>query len=223
MNRLFCVAAFALALAGGAFVSSVSFSLPAQAASNADDGLYDPVAPEGSAFVRFIGHGGAEKPSINGKSYESVEALKATAYYVAHEGQIEAVLGAAKVKSPVKAGKFYSAVVSDKALVLLEDPVLTNKAKAQIVFYNLSDAAKLSLKTADDKKIGIVEGVGQNKNDVREINPVSVNLAVYDGDKKIADLGSVALERGQSYGVIAAGKAGAVKAAVVQAKTDTTK
>ncbi|MDT4884241.1 Alginate O-acetyl transferase AlgF [compost metagenome] len=54
----------------------------------------------------------------------------------------------------------------------------------------------MSLKTADGKA-AVVEAVGPDGNGQREVNPVKVNLALFDGDKKISDLKPVTLARGE--------------------------
>jgi alginate O-acetyltransferase complex protein AlgF len=61
---------------------------------------------------------------------------------------------------------------------------------------NLSDQA-LTLKTADGKT-EVVKPVAAKARGEREINPVKVSLALYEGDKKVSDLKPVALERGEA-------------------------
>lgn len=61
---------------------------------------------------------------------------------------------------------------------------------------NLSDKA-LTLKTADGKT-DVVKSVAAKGRGEREINPVKVSLALYDGDKKVGDVKPVALERGEA-------------------------
>ena len=61
---------------------------------------------------------------------------------------------------------------------------------------NLTDKA-LTLKTADGKT-EVVKTVAAKGRGEREINPVKVSFALYDGDKKVSDLKPVALERGEA-------------------------
>ena len=60
---------------------------------------------------------------------------------------------------------------------------------------NLSDQA-VTLKTADGKT-EVVPSVATRRGE-REINPVKVNLALFEGNKKVSDLKPVALERGEA-------------------------
>jgi alginate O-acetyltransferase complex protein AlgF len=61
---------------------------------------------------------------------------------------------------------------------------------------NLSDKP-LTLKTADGKT-DVVKAVSAKGTGEREINPVKVSFALFDGDKKVSDLKPVALERGEA-------------------------
>ena len=61
---------------------------------------------------------------------------------------------------------------------------------------NLSDKP-LTLKTADGKT-AVVEAVKAKGTGEREINPVKVSLALYDGATKVGDVKPVALERGEA-------------------------
>lgn len=60
---------------------------------------------------------------------------------------------------------------------------------------NLS-GSKLTLKTTDGKT-DVVKDVDPQSHGDREINPVKVNLALFDGSKKVSDLKPVTLARGE--------------------------
>ncbi len=79
---------------------------------------------------------------------------------------------------------------------LIEEPPFKNKQKSLVRVQNLSDQA-LTLKTADGKT-DVVKAVAAKGRGEREINPVKVSFALYDGDKKVSDLKPVALERGEA-------------------------
>ncbi|MFH7456928.1 alginate O-acetyltransferase AlgF, partial [Pseudomonas syringae group genomosp. 7] len=67
-----------------------------------------------------------------------------------------------------------------------------NKQKSLVRVKNLSDKS-LTLKTAEGKT-EVVNTVAANGTGEREINPVKVSQALYDGDKKVNDVKPVALE-----------------------------
>jgi alginate O-acetyltransferase complex protein AlgF len=171
-----------------------------------DAGLYDPLPPEGSAFVRFVSEspdGGSKQAKANDKDYDFLSSKQITSYYVVPQGSVKAKIGEAAKDFNAESGKFYTVVLNEGgALDVKTDPQNDNQAKSQIVFYNLSDKPNLSLKTADGK-VEIVPPQATGAVADKQINPVKVSLAVFDGETKLKDLGSVSLERGASYSAIA--------------------
>jgi alginate O-acetyltransferase complex protein AlgF len=79
---------------------------------------------------------------------------------------------------------------------LIEEPPFKNKQKALVRVQNLSDKP-LTLKTADGKT-EVIPTVAAKGRGEREINPVKVSLALYEGDKKVGDVKPVAMERGEA-------------------------
>lgn len=180
-----------------------TFTAPAFAQ---DQGLYDPLPPEGSAFVRFVSESsesGSKQAKANGKGYDYLNFKQVSSYYVLPKGSVKAEIGAATKDFNVESGKFYTVVLNESgALDVKTDPQNENQAKSHIVFYNLTDKPNISLKTADGK-VEIVPPLAAGAVGDKQINPVKVPLAVFDGDKKLKDLGSVSLERGSSYSALA--------------------
>lgn len=198
-------------------------------AAGPDDGLYAPLPPEGSAFVRFVQADPSVKedlnPSANGKSYDGRDFATVSPYYVVPKGKADFAFGAAKTEQALESGKFYTvALVSDAKLVVLEDKAADNRAKALIQFYNFSAQDGLMLKTADEK-VEIVPPALKNASGSREINAVKVALSVFGEDDSGSEpLGDVVLERGKALGVFAFHDgAGGGHAISVVASTDTTK
>lgn len=201
----------------------------ARAAGGPDDGLYAPLPPEGSAFVRFVQADPAIKedlsPSANGKSYDGRDFATVSPYYVVPKGTAAFAFGAAKADHALESGKFYTAaLVSGSKIVVLEDAAADNRAKALIQFYNFSAQDGLTLKTADEK-IEIIPATPKNASESREINAVKVALAVFGEDDSGSEaLGDAVLERGKALGVFAFHDgAGGARAVSVAASTDTTK
>lgn len=186
-----------------AVVALGAFAVPALAQ---DQGLYDPLPPEGSAFVRFVSESpknGSKQARANGKGYDYLNFKQVSSYYVLPQGNVKAEIGAAAKDFNVEAGKFYTVVLDEGGVLDVKtDPQNENRAKSHIVFYNLTDKPNISLKTADGK-VEIVSPLAAGAVGGKQINPVKVTLAVFDGDKKLKDLGSVSLERGSSYSAMA--------------------
>lgn len=192
-------------LALSLLLAALAFSGRALAV-NADAGLYDPVPPDGSAFVRFVSTfqtDGSDEVQINGKSMEYISFQELSSYFVAPSGKADIRVGDAQDELDLGEGKFYTVVLKGRNdLQIYEDDVSGNLARSQIVFYNFSPQKSLSLKTSDGK-VDVLPAVPANDKAVKEINPVKVSLAVYDGDRVLHNLGPVSLERSRSYNVIA--------------------
>ena len=176
----------------------------APAFANVDEGLYDPLPPEGSAFVRFVnvsGESGSKPVTAQGKVYDYLDPKETSAYYALPGETLKVDIGGTAKEFDAEAGKFYTVALEGGQLAVFEDRQSENRAKAQITLYNFSPDADLALKTADGK-VEVISPVDADQSDSREINPVKVPLAVYNGDQVVADLGALSLERSQSYSVL---------------------
>jgi len=112
-------------------------------------------------------------------------------------GDYSAKVGSQTVSVKLAADHYYTLVNNSSGQPqLIEEPPFKNKQKSLVRVQNLSDKA-LTLKTADGKT-DVVKAVAAKGRGEREINPVKVSLALYDGDKKVGDVKPVALERGEA-------------------------
>lgn len=181
-----------------AFLIFVSACKDTQA--DADVGLYDPVPPEGSAFVRFINlQESSVVPSANGKKYDALDKGQVSAYYVVPEGIAKISMFSQEIEENITAGEFYS-FVSGENLLSLVDTANDNRSKATIAAYNFSDKGQISLK-AKGGSIDVLN-VESNKTQARDINAVKIDFSLYNGDKELASLGDEVIERGNHYSII---------------------
>lgn len=175
----------------------------ARAQVNADVGLYDPLPPEGSAFVRFASdyeRNGSYPVKANGKVFDYLDFKEISSYFVLPKGEMQTQIGDVSKTFNIESGKFYTVILGDdNQLKIKDDPQNDNQAKAQVILYNLSGEGDVSLRTADGK-VEVVPPLAPGESNARQINPVKVPLAVFKGDKKLKDLGEVSLERSRSYG-----------------------
>lgn len=173
-------------------------TLCASAMAAGEGGLYGPVAPKGSTFVRVYNAGNSEvSASVGSSTLNDVAPLASSDYSFMPQGDYTAKVGSASLPVKLAADHYYTLVNrSGGAPVLVEEPVFKNKQKSLVRLQNLSDQA-LTLKTADGKT-DVVSTVQAKGTGEREINPVKVSLALYDGDKKVSDVKPVALERGEA-------------------------
>ena len=166
------------------------------AAHAADEGLYDPVAPKGSSFIRHI---------------SSDEAFP---YHIADKAE--------QKDRKLEDGKFYSVVKSSDGEAQIEDKPPQSRAKAVISLYNFFSENNLSLKTSDGK-IAITEPAGYGEAQFRDINGTKVAIGVFEGEKKIHDIGEKSLQRGAGYTVFVSKTAAGLDVDFIEASVDTTK
>ncbi|MBH3427942.1 alginate O-acetyltransferase AlgF [Pseudomonas alkylphenolica] len=182
-----------------AFALTAGMSLLSlQAFAGADAALYGPSAPKGSTFVRIYNAGNqAVSASVGNTRIDNVAAQASSDFSFMPQGDYSATLGSQSVPVKLASDHYYTLVnhASGKPQ-LVEEPPFKNKQKSLVRVQNLSDQA-LTLKTADGKT-EVVKPVAAKARGEREINPVKVSLALYEGDKKVSDLKPVALERGEA-------------------------
>lgn len=167
--------------------------------SFAQDALYDPDPPEGSAFVRVVnGTAAATKAQLGDRDFGEVAAHGATKYRVVAKGS-RALKGGSEATYELQEGGFYTVLLqADGTPNLLEDPVLSSRAKALVVFYNVDGGGAFDLKTADGK-VPLITGVEAPGLGSREVNGIKVDLAGFSGETKSPSVDGIQLERGNAY------------------------
>lgn len=194
-----------------AFTLAAGLSLLSlQALAGADAALYGPSAPKGSTFVRL--YNAASSPaaaSVGNTQIKPVGAQASSDFSFLPGGDYTAQVGGKSVPVKLAADKYYTLVNNaGGSPQLIEEPPFKNKQKALVRVQNLSDQS-LTLKTADGKT-EVVKPVAAKARGEREINPVKVSLALYEGDKKVSDLKPVALERGEAAVLYVTGSGGSL-------------
>lgn len=181
---------------------SAGLALPASAG---DEGVYGPVAPPNSAFVRVFN--ATAQPELQAriadKTLDEIPAFGASEFVFLPPGKYTLTVGAASQPVTLQANTFYTAALEGKELKVLDNERYTNRLKALVVVYNLVDGSTLSLKTPDGRPV--IENVGANSIGSREVNAVKVSLALFDGAKKVADVKPMNLERGRAFSLFVAG------------------
>lgn len=166
--------------------------------AQADDGaLYGPKAPKGSAFVRAYNASSAELDiNVGEAQLKQVGPLGSSDFKFLPAGSYQAQVGNAQLPVQLQADRYYTLVSQTGAEPrLVEEPPFTSRQKALLRVQNLSGTT-LSLKTSDGKTDVVADVKPDGRGD-REINPVKVGLALFDGERKVADLKPVTLARGE--------------------------
>lgn len=188
----------------------VAFGTPAL---GQDKELYDPDPPADSAFVRLINATGdkeALSSTVGSVTFKSDASPSMTPYYVLKNGDYSLKLGEASFPVKVEAGKYYTIALTraggKPSMTLLPDVTISNAAKSVVYFYNLSDIAGASL-FATEHKADIVAATEPGKGGAREVNPLTLDLAIKAGDKEIKAFPKVELKRRTGVTFILAGTA----------------
>lgn len=180
-------------------------ALAATAATAGDEGVYGPVAPPNSAFVRVFN--ATSQPEIEARIADKVMAdigaYGASEYVFLPPGSHTLTAGTVQQAVTLKANRYYTAVLEGQSIRLLDNDRYNNRMKSLVILYNLVDGTTLSLKTPDGRPV--VENVAENSFGSREVNPVKVSLALFDGAKRVADVRPMNLERGRAFSLFVAG------------------
>lgn len=179
------------------YVGAIALGFSALHAQAGEGGLYAPIAPKGSAFVRAYNAGNSElSVSVGNTELSDIAPLGSSDFSYLPAGSYSAQVGSSSLPVKLDADHFYTLVNQPGAEPkLVEEAAFQNKQKALLRVQNLSDST-LSLKTADGKA-AVVDNVAPDGNGEREVNPVKIRLALFDGDKKVSDLKPVTLARGE--------------------------
>jgi alginate O-acetyltransferase complex protein AlgF len=184
------------------------FQLPAQANEAA---LYGPTAPKGSAFVRLFNAGEqSTSAELGSLRFDDIAPRASSAFSFLPAGAYTATVAGKSNPVTLSPNQYHTLVnLPQGGAKLVVDPSFKNRQKALVRLQNLS-STPLSLKTQDGKT-AVIEQVAPQAHGDREINPVKVGLALYQGDKKVSELPSVTLERGEVTGLFVTEAQGTLK------------
>jgi alginate O-acetyltransferase complex protein AlgF len=168
--------------------------------------LYAREAPPGSTFVHVFN--GTPSTGVNvqigDRALPPLLPYTATPYIFLPPGEHIVQAGAHKQPFALQGNHYYTVVATAEGLRLFEAHEPLTRLKALIGLFNLIPDTTLSLKTADGAT-AVFEGVAANTSTQRTINPLKLDLALFSGDKKIADVPSTPLERGRSFSLFVSG------------------
>ena len=184
------------------FTLGVALTLAAGAAAAQDASLYAPPPPADAAAVRVMAAAGPSVPVLVGPMKFQPKPGLPSGYRHVKQGQLPVIVGTKTVARPFTAGRYYSIVTgnfgSDKFRIFTDPkPSLT---KATVVFYNLSTLDQVSLKTGDGK-VTLQPSVAHGVSVSREVNPLRVGFAVFQGSRKLGEIQPLQLRRGATLGI----------------------
>ena len=170
--------------------------------------LYAREAPPNSAFIHVFNATpvGGVNVQIADKTQPPLLPYAASAYVFLPPGECTVQAGSHKQSFQLEGNHYYTVSATADGLQLFEFHEALTGLKAMIALFNLMPATTLALKTADGAT-AVFDTVAPNTSTQRAINPLQLNLALFSGGRKIADVPPVALERGHSFSLFAGGSA----------------
>jgi alginate O-acetyltransferase complex protein AlgF len=169
-----------------------------------DGSLYAPPPPADAAAVRVVSTVESSQPTVLTAGPVKLQATLArpSSYRHVKQGQVALKALGSSSNARFVAGRHYSVIVGapgkNRIRTYLEPK--PSLSKATIVFYNLTSQDGISLKT-DDGKITLQENIGAGALVSREVNPLRVGFAVFQGSRKLGTVAPVQLRRGASLGI----------------------
>ncbi|MDF2447121.1 MAG: alginate o-acetyltransferase AlgF [Moraxellaceae bacterium] len=177
--------------------------------------LYKPVFPPGSGMARVFNAGA---PVAAGQARFGDRALGALG-----SGELSVYQPVVAGKRAVSCGrKTYTLAIRESAFqtvvcggrhegLVVVDPTPVHINKTFIILYNLRDAAPARLAAAGGK-LTVIDAVAPQKTGSREINPVRVELSIYEGATPVFRLGEVPLAPEKIYSLFVVEEGGETRA-----------
>lgn len=191
-------------------ILSALLSLPSAAAQET---LYAPAPPAGSAFVRVANADAAASVTLDGRAALTAPAQGVSAYLVVPQGPHTFRTGSATLKLNVVGGTYQTMVLQGGKWRALPAEQPGSVTRARLTLYNLSDAPA-SLLTADGRT-RLLPDLGPGAVKSLSVNAVSAALGVFAGGSPIQTFPTEALRAGASYSAFVFGRGGSRTAVLV--------
>lgn len=189
-------------------------------AQDANADLYDAVAPANSAFIRVmnLSDAGVEVTLTSKTSAQRVAAGQFGGYRFVEPGTHRIGVAGQTLEAELKANTASTVLYRNGTLVLLVDDVVNEPARAQIVFYNLTDTP--AALTTVDGKTPVVESRPPFQNGSRMVNEVKIGFAAYAGEQSLVTYPEQLLRKGRSYSYALLPEGGGYRALAVANSID---
>ena len=172
-----------------------------------DNQLYEDPADPNAAFVRVISPG-ESVAVVAGNTFENVQG-GVTPYVMMPAGQVSVAVGDLVSEGEIPPTSFFTFITgTDGELHLLQDVITNSPAKADLVFYNLSDLATIDLFVPSVDAVALADIEQNTSREVTLKAPLRLDFEVRDGDTVLASLPGIEMRRRAGVTVVFSGKAG---------------
>lgn len=176
-----------------------------------DNQLYEDPADPAAAFVRIVAPG--ETLAVVGENtFDNVQG-GITPYVMMGAGPVSVAVGDLVSEGDIPPTSFHSFVVgSDGTLHLLQDMITNSPAKADLVFYNLSDLPMVDLYVPAVDALALEDITQNTSRQVTLKAPLTLGFEVRDGATVLASLPDIEMRRRAGVTVVFSGSAGVYSA-----------
>lgn len=167
----------------------------------ADDGLYEGVFDPNSSFVRVVAPGQAVA-AIDGETLRDLE-LGISKYVNVMPGDIEVVLPDGTVTVQAASSQHYSLLMTEAGETqIVIDEITNSPSKADVSFYNLTELEGIDLYVPQANALAIsnVDPIQSRTISIRA--PLTLDFELKSGDKVIATISQVELQRGAGVAIL---------------------
>ncbi len=184
-----------------------SLAVTALPALAQDGELYEAPADPNAAFVRIIAPG----ESVGVVAENTFERMEGgvSPYVTIAPGEISAAVGALTGDADIPPASFYTFLAAtDGTLQLVRDDITNSPAKADLVFYNLSDLPSVDLFAPSVDAMALEDIAPNTSRQVSLRAPMTLDFEVRDGDTVLANLPAVQMRRRAGVTVVFSGSGG---------------
>lgn len=177
--------------------------------------LYKPVFPPGAGMARVFNAGSAlaaGQARFGDRTLGGLGTGELSAYQAVVAGKRTVSCGRKSYTVELREATFHTFVCggSQEGLVMV-DPVPVHINKTFIILYNLRSAVPASLVAAGGK-LKVIDSIAPQKTGSREINPVRVELSIFEGATPVFRLGEVPLAPEKIYSLFVVEEGGEPRA-----------
>lgn len=185
----------------------LALAVCAAPAAAQDNQLYEEPADPNASFVRVVAPG--ETVAVVGnETFENVVG-GVTPYVMTTKGTISVALGNMVGDGEIPPTSFFTFVEgNDGTLHLLQDYIENSPAKADLVFYNLSDLSSVDLFVPRVGTMALDNVAQHTSRQVALKAPLTLDFEVREGDAVLATLPAVRMRRRAGVTVVFSGVSG---------------
>lgn len=188
-----------------------AFALAAAPILAQDNQLYEEPADPNASFVRIVSPG-ETLAVVGGNTFENVQG-GVTPYVTMPAGPVSVAVGDLVGNGDILPTSFYTFLTgTDGTLHLLQDSISNSPAKADLVFYNLSDIASVDLFVPAVASLALKDIAQNTSRQVTLKAPLMLDFEVRDGETVLASLPGIEMRRRAGVTVVFSGTAGAFTA-----------